>query len=133
MNRPCLGCGTLIGSGSRCPDCRLPTRRRTPQRRTIARTATDWRWRKLSQRLRKQSPSCELCGATGDLTAGHIIPVSEAPELAYDLCNLRVECRPCGSRRGTDCTDAERHAVMAAIGARTERTQAYYAARASSR
>jgi 5-methylcytosine-specific restriction endonuclease McrA len=86
----------------------------------------------LSQRLRKQSPFCELCGATADLTLGHIIPVSEAPELAYEICNLRVECRPCGSRRGTNCTEAERHAVSLAIEQRKQRAGAFYRGQAKS-
>jgi 5-methylcytosine-specific restriction endonuclease McrA len=67
------------------------------------------------------SPFCEWCGAVDDLTVDHIIPSSEAPGLVYEICNLRVLCRDCNTRRGTNVTDDERNLVYVAIRARKER------------
>ncbi|WP_353961923.1 HNH endonuclease [Mycolicibacterium hippocampi] len=118
MQRPCLGCSTLIPKGSRCGDCQ-PKRPATPGRK--GRTATDWRWRKLSQKLRRLSPFCEKCLATTDLTVDHIIPLSERPDLARDEPNCRVLCRLCNAARGERCTDQERQQVLATLGARQRR------------
>ncbi|WP_448470342.1 HNH endonuclease [Mycolicibacterium sp. XJ870] len=123
MQRPCLGCSRLIPSGSRCTDCR-PKRPATPGRK--GRTATDWRWRKLSQRLRRLSPFCERCSRTTDLTVDHIIPPTERPDLTYTELNLRVWCRSCNGSRGDRVTDTERQQVLDAITARTTRRQRYY-------
>jgi 5-methylcytosine-specific restriction endonuclease McrA len=88
VNRPCIGCGTVITSGSRCQDCKLPDRPRT---RTTAHAGSDWRWRKLSARMRKLSPFCEKCGRKNksSLTVDHVIPVSDDATLAYEPLNLR--------------------------------------------
>jgi 5-methylcytosine-specific restriction endonuclease McrA len=69
------------------------------------------RWKALSKRARRMQPWCLDCGTTEDLTTDHVIPVSEAPELAYKPANIAVRCRPCNSRRGDRCTDTERAEV----------------------
>lgn len=126
MNRPCIGCGTVITSGSRCQDCKLPDRPRT---RTTAHAGSDWRWRKLSARMRKLSPFCEKCGSKNksSLTVDHVIPVSDDATLAYEPLNLRVYCQSCNASRSTNVTDNERAAVYAAIQARKQRQARYYA------
>jgi 5-methylcytosine-specific restriction endonuclease McrA len=43
-------------------------------------------------------PSCELCGATEDLTADHITAMANGGD---PLGPLRVLCRSCNSRRGS--------------------------------
>ncbi|WP_099025622.1 HNH endonuclease [Mycolicibacterium palauense] len=118
MQRPCLGCGYLIDHGSRCNDCRP---KRTVKPGTKGRTATDWRWRKLSQKLRRLSPFCEKCLATTDLTVDHVIPPSERPDLTYDELNLRVWCRSCNGSRSNRVTDQERQQVLDAIAQRRTR------------
>ncbi|WP_082994382.1 HNH endonuclease signature motif containing protein [Mycobacterium paragordonae] len=122
VQRPCLGCGCLIASGSRCQECR-PKRRPASGRK--GRTATDWRWRNLSQRLRKLSPFCERCGSREDLTVDHVIPISDpvGAELVYDELNLRVLCRRCNAERGYRCTQAERRQVLQAIRRRRPRSR----------
>lgn len=122
-NRPCLGCGELIASGSRCSGCRLPSAPKPRQRGRKGRSTSDWTWRKLSERIRRQSPFCELCGSTEDLTCGHIIPISDprGAELVHDVANLRTECRTCGSRRGSACPPQERARVEQAIEQRRQR------------
>ena len=111
LARPCHRCGEPT-SATYCPDCRPapaePTRR-------LATFAYDRRWRKLSTRVRKLQPFCLDCGSRDDLTADHIIPVTEAPELAHEPLNIAVRCRPCNSAKGDRCTDADRAAVLDAI------------------
>ena len=63
-------------------------------------------------KARKASPFCEFCSATQNLSADHIIPVSERPDLAYEVANIRVLCLECNGRRGNNCTDEEREAVL---------------------
>ena len=93
--------GTVITSGSRCQDCKLPDRPRT---RTTAHAGSDWRWRKLSARMRKLSPFCEKCGSKNksSLTVDHVIPVSDDATLAYEPLNLRLlpimQCEPVNQR-----------------------------------
>ncbi|WP_457160644.1 HNH endonuclease signature motif containing protein [Mycobacteroides abscessus] len=118
--RPCLGCGDLIDTGSRCTDC---TPKDTRRNRGPGRSQGDWKWRQLSKRLRKESPFCETCGSTGRLTVDHIIPVSEVPELAHEIANLRVLCHSCNSCRGNRVTDIERIAVYRAIDERKQRAK----------
>lgn len=119
--RPCIRCGDLIPSGSRCNACQPPKQHQHYERGTRGRTATDWRWRKISQHLRRASPFCEWCGTNDDLTTDHIIPVTENPALVYAPQNLRVLCRPCNSRRGTTVTDTERQHVTDTLNNRRPR------------
>lgn len=122
----CISCGDYTPKGlSRCAACKLPTapRKATPGRK--GRTATDWQWRKLSQRLRKASPFCERCGSKADLTVDHRIPLSERPDLAREPLNCAVLCRSCNTRKGVACTDAEREQVLAAIAKRRQRAAGY--------
>ncbi|WP_125477453.1 HNH endonuclease [Mycolicibacterium pallens] len=123
VNRPCLGCGCLIPSGSRCTDCQRPLNNHY-QRGRKGRTASDWRWRKLSAKLRRLSPFCEKCSATTDLTVDHVITPTERPDLIYEELNLRVWCRTCNSTRGDRCTDAERQQVLGSITRRRRRSAA---------
>jgi 5-methylcytosine-specific restriction endonuclease McrA len=123
LTRPCIGCGEPIPSGSRCRDCK-PKRTTTATRNERHRPAA---WDRLSKRLRKDSPFCELCGATTDLVVDHIISVSEDPTLALEPLNCRVLCRSENARRKNTCTDDERAAVHAAIAARKARLARFYA------
>lgn len=72
-------------------------------------------WKRLSKRLRRMSPFCEFCGATEALSVDHIIPVSERPELAYEVANCRVLCLVCNGRRASKVTAAERAEVEARL------------------
>ncbi|WP_165612471.1 HNH endonuclease [Mycobacteroides chelonae] len=75
----------------------------------------------MSMRARKQQPWCIDCGTTSALTADHIIPIAERPDLAYEELNITVRCRTCNGRRADHCTDADRNQVLAAIAARVKR------------
>lgn len=101
----CRGCGAL-GDAYQCGACARgakpftyptapPRNRRTPAEQ-IRRGP---RWRALSARLRKTIGACQDCGSQNDLTVDHVIPISDRPDLAYTLSNLRVLCRPCHGRK----------------------------------
>ena len=112
MAKPCLVCGQP-SAATRCAEHRLADdrdRSDNPLRRHRS------RWKRLSTRLRRQSPQCEACGADDDLTIDHIIPVSEDRALAFSLANLRVLCRSCNSSRGNRATAADRAEVHARLG-----------------
>lgn len=115
--KPCIGCGEP-STATHCTDCRPPARQIT---RRVGTFAFDRTWRRLSTRARRLQPFCLDCGGRDDLTADHIIPVAEAPELAHEPLNITVRCRPCNSVKGDRCTDADRAAVLAAITARKHR------------
>ena len=122
--RPCLVCGAP-SEQSRCPDDRpKPTNKVRPKGHVHTNTT---RWKRLSAKARKASPFCEICSATQTLSADHIIPVSERPDLAHEILNIRVLCLVCNGRRGNNCTDEEREAVLARLQARQARLARFYA------
>jgi 5-methylcytosine-specific restriction enzyme A len=103
--RPCLTCGRPTPR-SRCPACeRAHQRDRDHARaddpiRAFRRSAA---WRRTSEAFRAAHPdACGLCGATSDLTTGHVIPLARClgSGLELDWSNLRVECRSCQNKQG---------------------------------
>lgn len=118
--KPCLvqSCGEL-SEQSRCPDHRpKPTNKVRPKGHVHTNTT---RWKRLSAKARKASPFCEFCSATQTLSADHIIPVSERPDLAHEVVNIRVLCLECNGRRGKNCADEEREAVLQRLSTREAR------------
>ena len=110
--RPCLACGDLITAGTRCSSC---TPADTKKPRQIAHAGTDSQWRRLSLRARRMQPFCIDCHTDQDLTADHILPVDQFPELAYAMENITVRCRPHNSARGNRYTRAEAEQVLNAL------------------
>lgn len=111
--RPCTGCGDIIATGSRCRDCRPAD---TRVRKDKGQAAYDPTWRKLSVKARRMSPFCQDCGAVEDLTADHVLPKLDYPELVHAPDNVAVRCRRCNTRRGTTgFTIDEAHAVLKAL------------------
>lgn len=86
--KPCLACGEPV-DGTRCDQCS-----RAKERERVRRNQRSYRWRILSQRIRRRSPFCERCGSTVALTVDHVVPVSMGGA-EYDEANLRVLCKPC--------------------------------------
>lgn len=117
MMRPCLDCGEPT-DGPRCPEHTTTDTRVRDKAHVHTNTA---RWKALSKRLRKLSPFCELCGAIEQLSVDHILPVSEAPELAYAEENCRIACLTCNGRRGNHFTPEEAHAVLKRLQTTYER------------
>lgn len=96
LMKPCLRCGEPA-AGGRCVDHPKPVHSGTPNVKHPA-YANNGRWKRLSQRLRKQQRFCELCGSTDNLTVDHIVRFTDRPEWAYEPANLRVICKPDNDR-----------------------------------
>lgn len=95
--RPCLSCGTLIPSGSRCEECRLAKGRLREQHRPSKHErGYGNEWARMSKAVRAAQPWCARCGTTSDLTVDHVKPGSLER-------GVRVLCRRChgsvGARR----------------------------------
>jgi len=61
-----------------------------------------WGWRQLRDQVIREEPLCQLQlpGCTHiSTTADHIIPRSQAPQLAYARQNLRGSCRSCNDKK----------------------------------
>lgn len=56
----------------------------------------DSRWRAVRlEAKRRDDFKCTECGARGRLEVHHVIPVRQAPELAYSLGNTKTLCTAC--------------------------------------
>lgn len=101
--RPCLGCGRVIPTGSRCPDCARDTRRAKRLRRPYSDTAVEKRRRRAAV-AEWVSTHGWLCPGwqrephpSTDLVADHIVAVAAG---GAESGPLRVLCRRCNSARG---------------------------------
>lgn len=118
--RPCLTCGE-VSEGSRCPEHTRDRESRRPRDKTHVHFNTA-RWKRLSARLRKMSPFCELCGATERLSVDHIARVQDRPEWTYEVANLRILCLRCNGRLSAQSATPDQVAeVEARIRARKRR------------
>ncbi|WP_409527069.1 HNH endonuclease [Rhizobium sp. P32RR-XVIII] len=52
-------------------------------------------WPVRTAAVRRDDFKCQECGARGRLEVHHVIPVRQAPELAYSLGNLKTLCTDC--------------------------------------
>jgi 5-methylcytosine-specific restriction endonuclease McrA len=94
LPRPCVDCGDLVPSGSRCAPCKAAQ----PEGPRRPRPSRPRAWRRLSKRARTLQPWCENCGTTDDLSADHLTPTSCGGQMVPDLTGVRVLCRPCNAR-----------------------------------
>lgn len=119
MLKPCADCGEL-SEANRCDKHKL---KRGPKTNTnhVA-YKNNAKWKRLSKKLRKMSPHCEICGTSDDLTIDHIIRVVDRPELAYEVDNCRVLCRHHnGKLANTPATPEAEAEVLAKVEARRAR------------
>lgn len=110
ISRPCLSCGAVIRSGSRCDTCRKSNeRQRDRSGRTHSPKASpkargyDQAWRRLSERARKLQPWCEWCHSKQDLTCDHL-PIAwqrHDAGLPIRLQDVRVLCAACNIKAGS--------------------------------
>lgn len=95
--RPCLDCGEVTDTGTRCSACRPPDHELSPHQRGY-----DAAWRRLSRRARRLQPFCSDCGAVDDLTTDHSPEAwkrhAAGREITLDL--VAVVCRSCNGKRG---------------------------------
>lgn len=92
---PCLDCGVLVRSSSRCARCQ--------SKRDAARGTTTQRGYGAAHQRRARAaiaahPWCSVCASTIDLTGDHITPLAQG---GHPLGPLRVLCRRCNSSRGS--------------------------------
>jgi 5-methylcytosine-specific restriction endonuclease McrA len=109
MMRQCLGtaagrCSRFITKGSRCPDCRRGKERERQRTRDPlpVRVYASTEWRRLARAVVDGADRCAWCGTSAalvKLTADHIYPVRERPDLAIEPSNVVAACRGCQERR----------------------------------
>jgi len=69
------------------------------------------KWTVFKQLVARTYPdTCEICGHGGAKHAGHLIPVTERPDLTWDLRNIRPvhgvpgnKCYQCDPVKGMNC------------------------------
>ena len=97
--RPCPApdCGELTDAAY-CPEHTAPpVNRQSPLERGY-----DWRWRKLSERARREQPFCTVCGTDQDLTTDHSPEAWQRKErgLPIRFQDIQVLCRSHNSAKG---------------------------------
>lgn len=93
MKRPCINCGVVIASGTRCKQCaaaRTASYVGPPPRKSTTERGYDYRWRKLSKEAIARQPYCSVCGTTKDLTGDHRDPTKRKN---LTLADVDVLCR----------------------------------------
>ena len=99
LPRPCLGCGALVPSGSRCPRCQSAWEAR---RGTTTQRGYGTAWQKMSARVVAEERACRVCGTTGTpdnpLTADHIVPKTAGG--GDGRTNAQCLCRRHNSSKG---------------------------------
>ena len=102
--RPCIACGRVIRTGSRCAACQLPP----APRATATERGYDAEWRRLASKMIRLEPWCHARGGcphadantpANPLTLDHRVPRSRGG--TSDVSNVTVLCRKCNSRKGT--------------------------------
>ena len=102
--RDCLGCGQPVRGLSRCPDCqrakwRANNARRDPLSRAVYASGA---YQRARREVLAGATHCATCGLpeseVGKLTAGHIRPIRERPDLATSPDGMRPQCRGCQQR-----------------------------------
>ena len=104
----------------RCPDCarrydRAKMARRRARRGTTAQRGYDSEYRELRKAAIAAHPYCADCGSTNDLTADHVVPLSQGGDPHGALV---VRCRSCNSRRGAPLASKNRKATTPPPGFR---------------
>jgi 5-methylcytosine-specific restriction endonuclease McrA len=89
LARPCLDCGAITRTGSRCERC--AARRDNWQGRRKIRSGSEWG--EVRNVVRARDRVCVTCGATNDLVVHHRVPLAEGG--TNDLANLALRCRRC--------------------------------------
>jgi 5-methylcytosine-specific restriction endonuclease McrA len=57
-------------------------------------------WKRMRRQILEANDVCWLCGKPGANTIDHVLPLSQFPELAHDLGNLRPAHKTCNSSKG---------------------------------
>lgn len=96
MKRPCLDCGVLTDSGSRCAAHRAAAGRR---RGSGAQRGYDAAWRRVSAFvLDRDGHVCRYCGGPAT-TADHVVALVNGGD-RLEPANLVAACVACNSSKG---------------------------------
>jgi 5-methylcytosine-specific restriction enzyme A len=102
--RPCLDCGRLVPTGSRCTRCATKAQRAKRQRRPYTAAERDRRAAAVAEWRRQHGDWCPGWGRPAHpvtwpniLTADHVEAVGRG---GNESGPLRVMCRRCNSARG---------------------------------
>ena len=91
---PCLwvGCPGYAAQGGRgyCAGC---ARARERDRGTSTQRGYGGKWRKVSERVRREQPVCRVCATRPSVHVDHIIPKTQGGD--DDRSNLQGICFPC--------------------------------------
>jgi 5-methylcytosine-specific restriction protein A len=102
---PCShpGCPALLKGRQRA--CTSHARESETQRGHSAERGYNWRWRKASERYRREHPlcMCDECAALGRVRASqvvdHIVPHKGDPALFWDETNWQAMSKVCHDRK----------------------------------
>jgi hypothetical protein len=104
MKRDCIDrCGRLT-TGTRCDECqRADWRRRNAKRDPLSKAVyQSAAYGAARAQVLAGATHCATCGGhvsqVGKLTAGHRVPIRQAPELAASVEGLIPQCRSCQER-----------------------------------
>jgi len=119
------GCTAIVPAGR--PRCEKHTAQRwadadvsrmaRPETAQAARIRSSGQWKQVSATLRAQNPLCAVCGGLAE-HMHHIVPLIEAPELAYAPANLAPLCRGCHARVEAMTTAGRREEVAVMLKGR---------------
>ena len=107
--RPCLDCGRLISSGTRCPRCERPRARQTQQRKRAIRPYTTAEKRRRAAAVDQwRAQFGDWCPGWGEHPAHQVVwpnVLSADHDVAVAVGGdeggaLTVRCRRCNSARG---------------------------------
>ncbi len=88
LPRPCLSCGRVIQSGSRCRECEG----RAYAGSVLGPSSGGWRWSAIRAAVLAREPLCRACGAPA-VVVDHI--VERVRGGSDDLSNLMPMCDDC--------------------------------------
>ena len=92
---PCLYCG-ILSRGSTCKSCVNAIQSRDPKRAERNKRYNS-EWQRLSRLARELQPWCSRCGSQKDLTADHILSLSDGGQNI--MSNIMILCRSCNSSK----------------------------------
>lgn len=99
--KPCIECGEVTPSTTRCNDCEAARNaRRDVRRGTAAQRGYDRAWDRLSAQARALQPFCSTPGCSFPITPTHPLTAHHLVWPALKLADVQVLCLTCNNRRG---------------------------------
>ena len=99
-------CAGMATKGTLCDPCRSEketTYRDSPERARLNKFYASPLWRRLSQRVRRETPLCVRCTTQGLTVVAdivdHILPVRTHWDKRFDKTNLQPLCHSCHNKK----------------------------------